>query len=249
MRLILALKGRNTIDERKSRKSAIAHQIPLVIYRYLITFAEIFYMKNVLLVIGVLIAALAGTYFFYLKPGDKADNGPKEKPLAVSKYGDAFTKSMSTMMDAYFQLTESLVVWDTMAVNTHAGKLKTALDSVKLEDVKKDTVIYETAIVSLNNAKAEMEGMLKETTLRAKKEALNMLSQQLRDLLITLQYNQQKIYWEECPMAFDGATPANWLGVSLPRRNPYLGTSDPAYGNKMLHCGETKDSINYAAIK
>ncbi len=206
-------------------------------------------MKNVLLVIGVLIAALAGTYFFYLKSDEKADKGPKEKPLAVSKYGDAFTKSMGTMMDAYFQLTESLVIWDTTAVNTNAGKLKAALDSVNLNDVKKDTVIYETAIVSLNNAKAETEAMLKETTLRAKKEALNVLSQQLRDLLITLQYNLQKIYWEECPMAFDGEVAANWLGVTMPRRNPYLGTSDPVYGKKMLHCGETKDSINYAGVK
>jgi hypothetical protein len=153
------------------------------------------------------------------------------------------------MMDGYFQLTESFVVWDSAAVNKNSEKFKAALDSLKLDDVKKDTVIYETAIVSINNAKAEMAGMLKETTLRAKKEGLNVLSQQIRDLLITVQYNQQKIYWEECPMAFDGTTPANWLGVSLPRRNPYLGTSDPAYGNKMLHCGETKDSINYAAIK
>jgi uncharacterized protein (UPF0333 family) len=206
-------------------------------------------MKNVLLVIGVLIAALAGTYFFYLKSDEKGDKGPKEKALAVSKYGDAFTKSISNMMDAYFQLTESFVVWDSVTVGNNAAKLKAALDSVKLDDVKKDTLIYETAVVSVNNAKAEMEGMLKETTLRAKRESLNILSQQLRDLLITVQYNLQKIYWEECPMAFDGETAANWLGTALPRRNPYLGTSDPVYGKKMLSCGETKDSINYAAVK
>ena len=65
-------------------------------------------MKNVLLVIGVLIAALAGTYFFYLKSDDKAPFA-SELPLALAS-GFALSKlaDMSRLWVTFAEVTDAL---------------------------------------------------------------------------------------------------------------------------------------------
>jgi hypothetical protein len=205
-------------------------------------------MNKVLGVIFFLAASLVVWYFVFIKQ-DKTGSGPKAERLAVSKNSAAFNLSAGKMLDAYFGLTESMVTWDTTVINTKATALKQTIDSLDFGDLKKDTTspVYQTAAAAWGNAKAEADALFKETSLEEKKQSLNLLSQQLFDLLRTIRYDQQKLYYEECPMAFDnGGNPAGaWIGKTSPRRNPYLGTAHPKYGAKMLDCGETKDSVNY----
>ncbi|MBO9657999.1 MAG: DUF3347 domain-containing protein, partial [Chitinophagaceae bacterium] len=56
----------------------------------------------------------------------------------------------------------------------------------------------------------------------------------------------EKIYWQECPMAFGEDQSGFWLSKTDSVRNPYLGTSHPKYKDGMLHCGAPKDTINFA---
>lgn len=204
-------------------------------------------MKKVLFTIVLLAGSLVAWYFVFLKQ-DKTVKGPKAKPLTVSKNSTGFNVSAGKLLDTYFALTESMVTWDTATVNKQAAMLKLAIDSLDFTELKKDTAnpVFLTAESSWNNARAEAEGLMKEESLEEKKQSLNLLSMQLFDLLRTVRYDQQKLYYEECPMAFETGNPNGvWIGKTNPRRNPYLGTSHPKYQDKMLACGETKDSVNY----
>ena len=202
-------------------------------------------MRKFLTVLLVLIVAIVGLWFAFFRGKKDADSGPKQKPLAVSKHSDIFNISAQKMIGSYYSLTEGFVVWDTAAVNKYARELKVNLDSLRLDQLQKDTVIFQTANSVLANAKTEIDGLMKDGTLDEKRLALNSLTQYIYDLLRTIRYDQSKIYFQECPMAFGDTQPGNWLSKTSDVRNPYLGTQHPKYKDGMLSCGGPKDTLNF----
>lgn len=209
-------------------------------------------MKKVFLILLVLFLIAAGYLFwlFKFRSGSRGPSGPPPVPLAVSKHSDAFNQSVQTMLNAYYSLEESFVQWDTAAVAKHGQELKTALDSVRIEELRKDTTgIYESALDPLNNARSEAANILANPSIDAKRTAFNALSENLRLLFIISRYDREKIYWQECPMAFGEDQPGHWLSRSDSVRNPYLGTSHPQYKATMLNCGGPKDTINFMVMK
>ena len=202
-------------------------------------------MKKLLGVLLIMALIIAGLWIFVFSGKKSVDRGPKQQPLAVSKHSDGFNISANKMMDSYYAMVESFVVWDSAAVAKQAADLKLAMDSMNLEDFKKDTVIYETAVAALGNAKAELEGLLLDSTFDEKKMALNSLTQYVYDFLRTVRYDQTKIYFQECYMAFGEDQPGNWLSKTKVVRNPYLGTMHPVHKATMLTCGGPKDTLNF----
>jgi hypothetical protein len=207
-------------------------------------------MKKFLVVVAVLVVALIGAWYFGLFKGKDKPSGPKPEGLTVSKHSNSFNESMSNAMNSYYSLTESFVNWDTANINTSLAELKTSVDSIRIQEMEKDTAIYPTVQNQWESIKAEIVGMQADTALYEKREDLNMLSQQLFDLLRIVKYDAGKVYYQECPMALNNyESSAFWLsteGDNKKRRNPYLGLHDPKYGKAMLACGATRDSINFA---
>lgn len=192
-----------------------------------------------LLVVGLL------QFFIFGNQNSSNNSGPKPPPLAVSKHSEDFNKSISSLLSAYYDMTEGFVNWDTVVISKAGDNLKVAFDSLNLDEIKKDTLIYQTALDPFNNAKNELEAILADPSLAEKRRSLNILSDNIRNLLVIVKYDGAKVYWQECPMAFDGDKPGNWLSNTKNVRNPYLGTKDPKYGNSMLECGGPKDTINF----
>jgi hypothetical protein len=206
-------------------------------------------MKKFLLGIVVLLIALIGAWYFGLFKGKDKPSGPKPEGLTVSKHSSSFNESMSKALDSYYTLSEFFVNWDTVKINTSLAELKTSIDSLRIQEMEKDSAIYPTVQSQWESIKAEINGMQADTALYEKREALNMLSQQLFDLLRIVKYDAAKVYYQECPMALNNyESSAFWLSANSEtknRRNPYLGLHDPKYGKAMLTCGATRDSINY----
>jgi hypothetical protein len=186
-------------------------------------------------------------YFFIGSGGGGSHNsGTPPVSLHVSKHSEAFNQSMGNILSAYYKMTEGFVTWDTASINGSGFELKVALDSLELDELKHDTTgIYETALDPLANAKTEVASILADPSLAEKRGSLNILSDNLRNLLVVVKYDRAKIYWQECPMAFGEDRPGNWLSKTTDIRNPYLGTKDPQYGDKMLNCGGPKDTIKF----
>lgn len=205
-------------------------------------------MKKVFAILGIIVLLLTGYIWFSFKGGKKPERGPKPAALAVSKHSPSFNQSVQSVLDAYYNISEAFVKWDTTAITKHGNELKTALDSLKIEELKVDTTgIYETALDPLANAKNETTNILKESPIDTKRIAFNNLSENLRLLFIVVKYDQSILYWQECPMAFGEDQPGYWLSKTNAVRNPYLGTSHPKYKDGMLTCGSTKETINFMA--
>lgn len=205
-------------------------------------------MKRFLLIIVVLLVAGFLVWRFVFRKEEKPQ-GPDPIPLAVSKHSDSFNRSVKNMLQGYYDLSEAFVVWDTAAVNREALDLRSAIDSLKIDEMQKDTAIYPTVRSQWEAIQSEINGLITDEGLQEKRASFNMLSQQIFDLLRIIQYDVEKVYYQECPMAMNNyESSAYWLSVEAEddkRRNPYLGTKDPKYGKGMLTCGAVLDSINY----
>jgi hypothetical protein len=153
-------------------------------------------------------------------------------------------------MDAYYNLTEAFVNWDSVKASSLAATLNIKLDSLSLDELKKggaaDASKAETAIA---NAKKDLSGMAAAKDITTKRHAFNSLSDNLFQFLNTVKYDRQKLYLQECPMAFNEEEPGHWLSSSEAIRNPYLGLHHPRYKGGMIECGETKEVVNYTGTK
>ena len=203
-------------------------------------------MKKVLAIIGILLLIIAGYLWYAFKGGKKGPKRPKPVALVVSKHSDAFNQSVQELLDNYYNLSEAFVNWDTIAINRYGNELKISLDSLKVDQLKADTNgIYESVIDPLGNAKNETAAIISGASIDDKRVSLNRLSENLRLIFIIVKYDQGKLYWQECPMAFGEGRSGNWLSKAQEVRNPYLGNKHPQYKDGMLGCGETKDVIDF----
>jgi Protein of unknown function (DUF3347) len=205
---------------------------------------------NKKIVIPVLMLTIViAVWFLFFNKNKTAAPEEKVQAITVSAHSDVFNKSLEPMMVSYFALSEAFVNWDTNAVTKSSLELKTALDSLKITEIQKDTLIYESALGTLDNLKTELTGLIAESTIDKKRVDFNMLSQNLYDFLRTIRYDESKLYFQECPMAFDDDKPGNWLSTTSVVRNPYLGTKHPKYKDGMLNCGGPKDTLNFVAAQ
>lgn len=199
---------------------------------------------TMILAILLLLIGLA-RFFLFAGGGGSSHSGIKPQPIAVSKHSEAFNNSVEAVLTSYYKMADGFVNWDITAINTAGYELRAALDSLKLNELQKDSIIYQTALDPYNNAKIELASILADPSIDEKRGSLNILSDNLRNLLVIVKYDRAKVYWQECPMAFGEERPGNWLSKTNAVRNPYLGTKDPKHGDKMLECGGPKDTINF----
>lgn len=202
-------------------------------------------MKKLLLVVLLIIAAFVVYKYVFKKDDHKVKETPKA--LAVSAHSDTFNQSVKDILSAYYALTDGFVNWDTSSVNKNAVALQAAINNLKVDELKRDSIIYETVLFPLENTRNSVASILTADNWEGKRKSLQDLSENLRMLLITIKYDQEVVYWQECPMAFGEGTIGNWLSNNEKVINPYLGKKDPKYGATMINCGETKETINFVS--
>ena len=200
-------------------------------------------MKKVVLILFVLIAAIAGYYWYmFSKAGGKA--GPKQQPIALKKHSDGFNQSITNVMNAYFDMKAAFVEADTAGAKANCRKFMKLLDSIPLTELKNDTAkIYEMAVNDFSNIKGNAESLLQQSTILEMRKDFGMVSENLYPFLRTINYEGEKMYWQNCPMAFGDDNGANWISNTTEIINPYLGKNHPEFKGSMLHCGEIKDTI------
>ena len=203
-------------------------------------------IKRLLLVVLVLVLGIAGYYWYmFSRKGKDNNDGQKQAPIALKKHSEAFNKSITAAMNAYFDMKNGFVEADTIAVATATKKFIQLLDSIPLTELKKDTLtIYETALANLNDIKLNAASLLKQPNITEMRHDFSTVSELLYPSFFkTINYEGDKMYWENCPMAFGEDKGANWISNTDEIINPYLGKQHPEYHATMLHCGEVKDTI------
>lgn len=199
-------------------------------------------MKRFLVILGLIVAAFLVYKLAFKKKGVER---AKPQSVAVSKHTDAFNQSVHDILGHYDHLKDGFVNWDMEVVNKSASLLLAGLSEFNMEELKKDSVIYQTALLPVENAKNSAQSVLNGKSWEEKRMALQDLSENLRMLLITVKYDGQVLYWQECPMAFGEGSIGNWISDKEAIVNPYLGNKHPKYGNTMVGCGETKEKIDF----
>lgn len=171
---------------------------------------------------------------------------PEDKPL-VSKNTEAFNHSFQSLLSSYDALRNALTDYDTTAANTASVQLASASDSLPLKEIKGDSTgaIKETAASYTAAISSAAKTLVTEAQLEKKKRQFQAISDALYDLIRTVKYDQQKIYRQHCPMAFNDEEEAYWISVSDQVVNPYLGKKHPKYKATMLECGDVADSLDF----
>jgi hypothetical protein len=180
--------------------------------------------------------------------GWTACQGPEKKETSSQKpastYSPAFNQSVENTLQGYYQLTEAFVNWDTAGVVKLAREVFNKIDSLPVNEIKVSD--QRKAGVTLMEAKNDLNVMMLSNTITEKRHGLNGLTEHLFDFLNTAHYDHQKIYLQQCPMAFNDEEPGVWLSAADSIRNPYMGLHHPRYGKAMLDCGENKSAIDYS---
>ena len=204
-------------------------------------------IKKIFLGLLILILAISG-FVWYKFSTDKGGGfeGEHTKKLELNSSTPLFDEGIKAMMASYFTMKEAFVNADTAAAKASCNAMIKIIDGIKMEELKKDTSGLITTIEPLlNDVKSNAVSLSTQTNIKEMRMDFNQVNQQMYSLLKSIKYKGEKIYWQNCPMAFDGDKEAYWLDTKTGenRTNPYLGKNDPAHGSDMLHCGEDKDSI------
>jgi hypothetical protein len=201
-------------------------------------------MKKVLLLFGLILVLVVVYWVFFKKNRDTTEK-VEPAPLAVSNKSDAFNSAIATLLGNYYELKDAFVDWDTAKVNHTAIKMKLLADSLPLNQLKADSTIVGMAGNYAGTISGESLGIVGETDIVGKRRSFYTLSQSMYDLLRTVRYDGEMVYWQHCPMAFNDTEEAFWLSNKNQVVNPYLGSKHPKYKNAMLHCGDVMDSLDY----
>jgi hypothetical protein len=187
--------------------------------------------RGILLVIILAILGFLGYKFFFDKDDDK---GPKPEPMVITG-SDSLTTTTAAALQAYYELKDAFVKSDTSLVNQTAPAFVAKLDAIQLNAAQADTALMELAGQLRQTIGDETRKIPGIAALEDKRRTFQVMSDQLYDFLRTIRYSGSKVYQQFCPMAFDN-TGAAWLSNSTEVVNPY-------FGDKMLHCGEVRDSL------
>ncbi|MEP6927866.1 MAG: DUF3347 domain-containing protein [Ginsengibacter sp.] len=199
-------------------------------------------MKSLLAII-FLAAVLFGAWWFFLRK-DKHETQPKQEAIKINKHSNEFNKSIADAISNYLNMKNAFVNTDTLQIKQHGQKFIVTIDSLKLNELRKDDSQILLAVQQeVSDIRANAEAMLQENDLTEMRQDFRMVSENLYPFLKTIGYEGQKLYWQNCPMAFGENKEGNWLSNTLEISNPYLGKNHPEYKSTMLGCGETKDSL------
>jgi hypothetical protein len=197
-------------------------------------------MKRILVLLVLLIAGFCVYWFMFRTKSSGVDEGPKQQPLTLKKHSLEFNQSVATAMNAYFEMKNAFVDGDTIKVKEAAKKFLTMTDSVKLDELKKDTAaVYIDAVSKLGDIKANTNSILLQTDITEMRHDFNWVSDALYPFFKLINYEGPNLYFQSCPMAFGEGKEAVWISNTVEVINPYQGTQKP----DMLHCGEIKDTI------
>ncbi len=169
------------------------------------------------------------------KNGMTGNNG--DKMLQPSANSSLFNQSFDSLLMAYLQLKNQLVAEKDSGIAQAARALILASDSLKISELKADIDLVQTTFSYSDGISSEAQGLLGENNILSKRRSFQMISDQLFDLIRTVQYNQTILYRFYCDKAFEDQG-AFWISDQTSLNNPYQSMSKAP-------CGEIKDTLPF----
>lgn len=192
-------------------------------------------MKRLLAIVFLAIV-LFGAYWFFIKK-DAHPSEPKQEAIKIKKHSEQFNQSITNAINEYLHMRNAFADGDTLKIKAQIPKFIISVDSLKLDDLKKDdSLILASVQQQVSDIKANAEDILQQNDITEMREDFRMVSENLYPFLKTISYEGPKLYWQNCSTAFGADKEGSWLSDTLETINPYLGKSNSG-------CGEIKDSL------
>ncbi|MEO6289639.1 MAG: DUF3347 domain-containing protein [Ginsengibacter sp.] len=199
-------------------------------------------MKSFLAIV-FLAVILFGAWWLFFKT-DSIESELKQESIKIGKHTPEFNQGISDVVNSYLVMKDAFVDADTSRIKSLGKNFITTVDSIKLDDLQsEDSQIIMAARQEISDIKANAEAMLMENDITEMRQDFRMVSENLYPFLKTIAYEGEKLYWQNCPMAFGENMEGNWLSSTKEIVNPYLGKNHPEYKSSMLGCGEIKDTL------
>ena len=139
---------------------------------------------------------------------------------------------LKTVFDSYFALKDALVQTNGALASKNAGLMLKALSSVKMGELT--SAEHTVWMKVMDNLSFDAQHISESKDIEHQRSRFITLSENMHQLA-KVSKQETPTYYQNCPMANDGKG-ANWLSKDKAVKNPY-------YGNKMLSCGKTVETI------
>lgn len=202
-------------------------------------------MKRFLAIIFLAAIIFLGWWFFFKGSGKKSGGkSAKDAPVLVQKHSNVFNDQIAAVVNSYMLLKDAFVNADSVMAKQQAIDFVSTVDKIPLDELSNDDpMVISAAKQQIGDIKANANPITQGENLDEMRHDFYMVSENMYPFLHTIGYEGQKLYWQNCPMAFGAGQEANWLSFTSQINNPYLGKHHPQFKSAMLHCGEVKDSI------
>ncbi|MDZ7724383.1 MAG: efflux RND transporter periplasmic adaptor subunit [candidate division KSB1 bacterium] len=161
-------------------------------------------------------------------------DGPKtETPAPAEAVPGAFKEQLTRVYRAYLQMKDAFVDSDPEQVSQSAGQVSDALKQVDMGLLQGET--HMTWMDQLEQLNTSVKAIAETSDLKAKRLEFSDFNQTFYSTVKTFGLADVTAYYQYCPMA-NKDTGAYWLSSSKEIRNPY-------FGDAMLKCGETRETI------
>ncbi|MBV8253809.1 MAG: DUF3347 domain-containing protein [Chitinophaga sp.] len=178
------------------------------------------------------------TLYSCQQQGPKTEEATQTAGSALqAPYSQVWYDSLNQVMNTYYHLSAALVKADTATATVVGLALKQHIDRLPYAQLQMDSAHLGNISGIGGSISAELVGLQGETGIEGKRESFQMVSDMLFDLVKATGFKGHAVYRQFCPMAFDDKG-AYWLSETRKITNPY-------FGEKMLDCGSTNDSLIY----
>ncbi len=160
---------------------------------------------------------------------------PAPPPAPKTDLSQVQTDELVHMLTAYYSLKDALVATDGPKADEAASRVLSAAEGFGNEvgNAPQATEIQP----QIKKIMAGCDSILaaKGNAIEQKRQYFSGVSERVFNVLKAANLKNGGVYQQYCPMAFDNKG-AYWLSAEAEIKNPY-------YGNKMLECGEVRDSL------
>ncbi|GAB3834478.1 hypothetical protein GCM10028895_54810 [Pontibacter rugosus] len=143
-------------------------------------------------------------------------------------------EQIKSVIDSYLKLKDNLVASDAQKAQEDAKAVLATADKVDVSALQGEQKAF--AEEKLGEVKQSASKIAEATDLAAQRGQLELLSEATFALTKAFGASDQTLYYQHCPMA-NNDQGAYWLSSNQEIRNPY-------FGEQMLKCGSTEETIN-----
>jgi len=146
-----------------------------------------------------------------------------------------FVKQLTAVYEQYIVLKNGLVQSDPKTAGESAVSLKKALSAVNMKLLSGDS--HEQWMNVLNSMNKQVASISRSGNLEEQRRAFSEMSHSFYSAIKKFGLINKIVYYQFCPMALNNKG-AYWMSEIKDIRNPY-------FGQAMLTCGETKETMNF----